>query len=914
MREYQLNTRDKTKDALILDQIVPSTEIRAVSGAGEDPTHENVEDPRDVKIVSSIAHFHRAAELLCDIKSKLKAEKEYFAMHAEESTSQSLLTCSIPDDTLTSLVALSYMALAGVEMSLSNIMFVDGLHLQHGEIMKEILSVLHQSDQESANDENSFHSHDKTERVDKFRGKRKHSSKSGAKFPHATDKNDPYAAIDVFHKHHRPTLPTIMKSKQNPTLRQLDSSGTVIGARSAVAVNSSPDAHLIMDTSSPAPFISEFMGTDYHLGRGLRADGSGARAVKELLANDAVDATGLAHTMKSSSASPSPSRSYSCDTTTELDAELSAEVYAHGHGSNKITKDMYPYIRHFQAGHNKEHYNNTMLLNQQRHFDIMKSVLALLDYSFVLMQDALAYNGPNGIAHSKRLADVAPSVPSSARESKFLFPDSVLDPGSTAPPSVAPSGGSTPSVVTPIRSMGGNSLSTPKRSSIVGRNKKGLPPIPINIDTTISEYVVENHRVLLAILTNKFDEACTHVAHMLKKKFGHVVPGRLGEKKKIAITANHGCRTQAASATFSSVVAANVKEHDQKLNSNATVNASMTVASTTLKEYHDLYEQVSVRSEIFPIGTLIENAIENDEEEDGNNSKEPIVNYTFSVDEFSYWLQWGLLITDVPGYGYMTFSCHQQLENLGHLNQDIIKEVFSNLARLYNELKADISHKSVMYGCIYNSCHKLTHVEDEYDINHRNSNLGLKIVFVSALCKLSAYLENYSDLAMYISEYTALSEILNDYTHLALSHRYQLDFEEFDFQSENQHMGNENRRTMPELTKSLKIAKKYVHYSGYTNDFHLKRDALKKLMNMYLEIYSIADTIKGKHNHTLSSRANHLHMKDSANEAIMEELSNLSIEAVDAKEIADPNWLMKVSKMRAKVIMHRIKELSSVCS
>ena len=38
----------------------------------------------------------------------------------------------------------------------------------------------------------------------------------------------------------------------------------------------------------------------------------------------------------------------------------------------------------------------------------------------------------------------------------------------------------------------------------------------------------------------------------------------------------------------------------------------------------------------------------------------------------------------------------------------------------------------------------------------------------------------------------------------------------------------------------------------------------------------------------------------------------MSIEAVDSKEISDSNWLIKVSKMRAKVVMYRMKELSSL--
>ena len=117
--------------------------------------------------------------------------------------------------------------------------------------------------------------------------------------------------------------------------------------------------------------------------------------------------------------------------------------------------------------------------------------------------------------------------------------------------------------------------------------------------------------------------------------------------------------------------------------------------------------------------------------------------------------------------------------------------------------------------------------------------------------------------------------MLDDYMHLSLSHRYQLDFEEYEYQADGSGAdGNiEGKRTISELTRSLKTAKKYVHYSGFTNDFHIKRDALKKLMNIYLEIHSMSDTVKGKHNHALSSRAGHTQLKDNDNEAIMEELA-----------------------------------------
>lgn len=546
-------------------------------------------------------------------------------------------------------------------------------------------------------------------------------------------------------------------------------------------------------------------------------------------------------------------------------------------------------IHHISQSNNRLYCDNSLEMKSKRFTDILKSTLMLLDYSFYILHDLITtqeyqhhHTARNSICNDLNSIQHRPTY-----------------------------------------------IEKVPRSASVDTSSLQLQ---VPFDTTLSDHAIENYRSLIALFMGNYEEATNHVSHILKKRFGHTVPPKLGGKKKIVISTNS--KNKLEEATAASNIFTSKEGHGGEI-------------------YHDYFENTTIRSELFPLGTLIENKQKTPDEiimaqiASNGNIGRPIITNSLGSDEYTYWLQWSLLITDVPGYGFMGYSNHQLDNNLDSLTPDVVREVYNNLKNIYSELcNNTTAYLSTINLIISNNMSSLHHdtADMKKDPNNTtftntssNSYIGFKLIYVAALCKLAVYNDINNELNLYIKEFHKLAEILNDSKFLALAWRYQLDYDEYEYSRKlnaqqfltnpknnnvlsnninndvNKIDNNNNNifkpiyRQISELQVVLKNVKKYRYYSQYTNDMHMKRDSLKKLMNIYLEINQTYIA------HNKKKNTDNLQI-NVPNTSLELELRNMTIDAIDRKEQTDAGWLGKIAHLRAKAVYQQYKELSIVLS
>jgi len=787
--KYNEATDDSLFDAMKHFNIhsLRTYELNQMPSDKSDDDNEKALDHGDTS--SSLGHLKQALDLLNTTMADIKAEREFLEQRADDTTSMALFQCPIPETTLSSLVALSYVAMTTAESMVENLVFIDGLHMQFGSIMNSIESALVRCEPVKAIHKDAHHHH-----------------------RHPPDE-------DIFHKHGTRTLRSL--SHHDPTL-----------------------AH-----HHDTPDLCKHMTTDYHI-----------------------------------------------NTTGDVNTSVSSLMITRTPVASEV-------ITHLQHANNKEHGDNSNVLMAKHHTDVVKSVLMLLDYSFAVVHDLIGNTPGDHHNHHHH----GPGLHGQG------------------------AGG------------GDHIRSSLSVSGDIDDHSLQIQP---QFDTVVADYAVDSYRSVVALMLGGYDDAANHVAHVLKKRFGHIVPARLGGKKKIVAVINGKLKAEEAASVSSAYTSKD--GHGQT-------------------SYHDLFENTTVRSEIFPLGTLIENKQKTADEiimaqiaSNGNVGK-PLFTNPLGVEEINYWLQWALLITDVPGYGFMGYSNHQMDNNLDHLTQDAVKEVFNNIQNIYQEICNNSSIYSSSIATVLNNNAAASHdatKTDQKDLNNPtfsntspNSYIGMKLIYVAALIKLASYI-NAGEIGLYVKEFQKLAETMNDAAFLALAYRFMMDFDEYEYSRKKQAEqfaynkahppaatptpmspggqltaterelmtpgGAMTGRPAPvaepykivvrplgELQAVLKNAKKYRQYAQHTNDNHMKRDAIKRQMNIYLDIHQ-TQLAHGRRRRGDDDDEKH------RTTGIEAELKGLSADAIDRKEQMDVAWLGKVAHIRAKAMYVVYKEFSIV--
>ena len=146
----------------------------------------------------------------------------------------------------------------------------------------------------------------------------------------------------------------------------------------------------------------------------------------------------------------------------------------------------------------------------------------------------------------------------------------------------------------------------------------------------------------------------------------------------------------------------------------------------------------------------------------------------------------------------------------------------------------------------------------------------------------------------------------------ALVKRFRLDFEEWDISED---MISGARKKIGRWMLMLKVAKEYVTEAESSGDVLLRRDAIKKICNCYMEIVQapLTDKPKGGGNpHRKVTSAGGGDDDDVDDEEPVNEstLLKLGEEIIEEYETEDPAWIKRFGKLRAQHFASRLKYIS----
>lgn len=232
---------------------------------------------------------------------------------------------------------------------------------------------------------------------------------------------------------------------------------------------------------------------------------------------------------------------------------------------------------------------------------------------------------------------------------------------------------------------------------------------------------------------------------------------------------------------------------------------------------------------------------------------------SFQTPEQHYWIQWALSLIGGVGFGF--------LGSLGSLG---VGEVSLDSATLDDAID------------------RLVHVRDGLSPD----DLSSQLVVTVALTKLFANCNMKKETERSVLRLEDLAERVGDGQFIALSKKFRLDLEDW-ITSMNPPMTSASK--MRRLQSILVHAKAFVNSSEAVADLQIRKDALKRLMNVYVEMAQVP--LDGS--------------LDVEELGTQQELDDLTIQAVESFEAADVNWLRRFAKCRAGEVLERMLHVRS---
>lgn len=318
------------------------------------------------------------------------------------------------------------------------------------------------------------------------------------------------------------------------------------------------------------------------------------------------------------------------------------------------------------------------------------------------------------------------------------------------------------------------------------------------------------------------------------------------------------------------------------------------------------------------------------------------------MEEAMYWIQWAMLITDGAGYGFMTSSSLtttlQQPLVAGNCTVDFVREVYSKVKKV----REDLNTTNVVLGMDGKNIAALPN-PDAY-VTWTAPQLALNLLLTILCAKFSIQLDVMNDTVLaYIREIGKYAALLQEPSYMALSIRYQLDHEEWSISKKdllaqlsghageaNPNSKNVQKKLIDGLQHKLSLTKQYVELVEDASicDIYLKRDALKRLANCYMEVHCrchpqgnmrhkavvhgskmppLPLTAKRKKRLTKNGETGFVRMKGTEMERVQivaAELKGMKEADISLKESTDSSWLIKIAHHRAEHVMARIKAVS----
>ena len=171
---------------------------------------------------------------------------------------------------------------------------------------------------------------------------------------------------------------------------------------------------------------------------------------------------------------------------------------------------------------------------------------------------------------------------------------------------------------------------------------------------------------------------------------------------------------------------------------------------------------------------------------------------------------------------------------------------------------------------------RLVDIEESID----SADTATKIVLYAALMKISVQLNLRKEAGGYISQLELLCEQISDPNYKALVKRFRLDFEDWS----SSFMDNKTTiLKLKRLQTLLQLAKEYHKAAEITSDIQIQRDALKRVVNIFIEIYQQPEPSG----------------QPATDIATVEEMESHSTDIMEEMESTDIEWMKRFSKLRS---------------
>jgi hypothetical protein len=315
-------------------------------------------------------------------------------------------------------------------------------------------------------------------------------------------------------------------------------------------------------------------------------------------------------------------------------------------------------------------------------------------------------------------------------------------------------------------------------------------------------------------------------------------------------------------------------------------------------------------------------------------------------DDATCWIQWAINQSNGFGFGFMGQASLPTSSNMDHY-------LSSNNS---NSLQCDVHAFSSVESCskvqleyIRDKLHaldkKLSHKFDD-DRKYKAGDREKVLLLNAVLAKVCSQLALRKDCGQHVKKMEDVMKLIYansdrpiqqqqqastnaakqqvpvrttvyDPALAALVKRFRLDFEEWDISED---MISTARKKINRYLDALHIAKEYVHEAELSCDLQLRRDSIKKICNLYMEIVKapMADApketsrstmVKNKQAHAAVTEDGDDDDEDRDTPPTESQLAKFSEEAIEEYETEDPLWVKRFGKLRALQFASRLQHL-----
>lgn len=264
----------------------------------------------------------------------------------------------------------------------------------------------------------------------------------------------------------------------------------------------------------------------------------------------------------------------------------------------------------------------------------------------------------------------------------------------------------------------------------------------------------------------------------------------------------------------------------------------------------------------------------------------------FGRDEVSAWITWALASSGGVSLGCLGSSCVSAaditVDGMDSKSQAFLIEVRNRLLEVDRRLSFSYEH------------------DDAYHFGELES----RVIVLILLVKLTAQLLMKAEVQSLLVNLTKAADMLHrkrscveSRTYLALARRFKYEYEDWLMLP---FMSNEERSHRL-FSVMLPLVKAYFHIAKDLPDVHLRKDAYKKMINMYTALHKCC--MKAGHSASSSIQSGGTINSTAGKELTLQEVAALDEHVLEQCEANDQNWLLKHSRHRAMCLFQQMKQI-----